>query len=196
LSNLNAGARRRRRGRRLLQQVHLPRIILPKETLAKLPIDNNCHSERSEEPRTFIRLRSFTPFRMTENPVLQEAQRLQVFSPSPLMGKGWGRGEIAGSGCNLSRSPQHPRTGRGELLRPTFCRVSVGYEPIRGPGGRAGRSGSACRARNRHRSIIGTHKGRRRSHGPEDRRRQSNTPGVHPRRRRARCTVRREIRRG
>jgi hypothetical protein len=36
------------------------------EALAKLPIDNNCHSERSEESRIFRRLRSFTSFRMTK----------------------------------------------------------------------------------------------------------------------------------
>jgi hypothetical protein len=46
---------------------------LPKEALAKLPIDNNCHSERSEESHIFKRLRSFTSFRMTEKPILQAA---------------------------------------------------------------------------------------------------------------------------
>ena len=42
------------------------------EALAKFLIDNNCHSERSEESRFFGRLRSFTSFRMTEKPVLQQ----------------------------------------------------------------------------------------------------------------------------
>jgi hypothetical protein len=46
---------------------------LPEDALAKLSIDNNCHSERSEESRIFKRLRSFTSFRMTKKPVLQEA---------------------------------------------------------------------------------------------------------------------------
>jgi hypothetical protein len=43
------------------------------EPLAKLPIDKLCHSERSEESRIFRALRSFTPFRMTEKQLLQEA---------------------------------------------------------------------------------------------------------------------------
>jgi hypothetical protein len=43
------------------------------EPLAKLPINNDCHSERSEESRIFRCLRSFTSFRMTKEPVLQEA---------------------------------------------------------------------------------------------------------------------------
>jgi hypothetical protein len=43
------------------------------EALAKLPIDNHGLSERSEEYRIFRRLRSFTPFRMTEKRLLQEA---------------------------------------------------------------------------------------------------------------------------
>ena len=47
---------------------------LTREGLAKLPIDNHRHSERSEESLIFSRLRSFTPFRMTNKPVLQEAQ--------------------------------------------------------------------------------------------------------------------------
>ena len=50
--------------------------LLPSEALAKLPIDNNCHSERSEESRIFRRLRSLTSFRMTEKPVLVEAQTI------------------------------------------------------------------------------------------------------------------------
>ena len=41
--------------------------------LAKLPIDNHCHSERSEESHIFRVRRSFTPFRMTEKRFLQEA---------------------------------------------------------------------------------------------------------------------------
>jgi hypothetical protein len=41
--------------------------------LAKLPIDHNCHSERSEESRVLIRLKSFISFWKTEKPVLQEA---------------------------------------------------------------------------------------------------------------------------
>ena len=45
------------------------------EGLAKLPIDNHCHSERSEESLIFSRLRSFTPFRMTNKPVLQDPLR-------------------------------------------------------------------------------------------------------------------------
>jgi hypothetical protein len=49
------------------------------EVLAKLPIDNNCHSERSEESRIFKRLRSFTSSRMTEKPVLQEALLVRFF---------------------------------------------------------------------------------------------------------------------
>jgi hypothetical protein len=47
----------------------------PAEALAKLPIDNHCHSERSEESRISRGLRSFTPFRMTEKRLLQEALR-------------------------------------------------------------------------------------------------------------------------
>jgi hypothetical protein len=43
------------------------------EPLAKVLIDNHCHSERSEESRIFRGLRSFTPFRMTEKRLLQEA---------------------------------------------------------------------------------------------------------------------------
>ena len=43
------------------------------EALVKLPIYNNCHSERSEKSHIFKRLRSCTSFRMTEKPVLQEA---------------------------------------------------------------------------------------------------------------------------
>jgi hypothetical protein len=50
------------------------------EPLAKLPIDNHCHSERSEESRIFRGLRSFTPFRMTEKRLLQEARLPKVFS--------------------------------------------------------------------------------------------------------------------
>jgi hypothetical protein len=53
------------------------------EVLAKLLIDHNCHSERSEESRIFGRLRSFTPFRMTKKPVLQEAHWLTVFPLVP-----------------------------------------------------------------------------------------------------------------
>jgi hypothetical protein len=44
------------------------------EPLAKLPINNHCHSERSEESCISSWLRSFTPFRMTEKRLLQEAQ--------------------------------------------------------------------------------------------------------------------------
>jgi hypothetical protein len=44
------------------------------EPLAKLPIDNHCHSERSEESRISKGLRSFTSFRMTEKRLLQEAR--------------------------------------------------------------------------------------------------------------------------
>jgi hypothetical protein len=69
---------------------------LPKEPLAKLATGNNCHSERSEESRISIGLRSFTPFRMTEKRVLQEAQK---FSP------------IATS----FKSPLTPLEKRGEL---------------------------------------------------------------------------------
>jgi hypothetical protein len=45
------------------------------EALAKLPIDNNCHSERSEESRIFKRLRSFTSFRMTEKNTFARGSR-------------------------------------------------------------------------------------------------------------------------
>jgi hypothetical protein len=65
---------------------------LPKEPLAKLPIDNHGHSERSEESRIFRGLRSFTPFRMTEKRLLQEAQkffRYMLAQPSILIGAGW-----------------------------------------------------------------------------------------------------------
>jgi hypothetical protein len=36
------------------------------EALAKLPVPNACHSERSKESRFFKVLRSFTSFRMTK----------------------------------------------------------------------------------------------------------------------------------
>ena len=49
---------------------------------------------------------------------------LEVISPSPLMGEGWVGGEIAGLCFNLS--PFTP--GEGELLRPTFCKVSVWHD--------------------------------------------------------------------
>jgi hypothetical protein len=48
---------------------------LPKELLAKLPIGNHCHAERSEESRLFSWLRSFTPFRTTEKRLLPNAQK-------------------------------------------------------------------------------------------------------------------------
>jgi hypothetical protein len=73
---------------------------LPKEPLAKLPIDNHCHSERSEESRIFKWLISFTPFRMTEKRLLQEAQkffplRAAFKFPLPPFNKGGELQEIA-----------------------------------------------------------------------------------------------------
>ncbi len=44
------------------------------EALAKLLIDHNCHSERSEESRIFRRLRSLRFFQNDRKTVLQEAQ--------------------------------------------------------------------------------------------------------------------------
>jgi len=44
------------------------------EAPAKLALDLRGHSEGSEESRISVWLRSFTPFRMTEKPVLPEAQ--------------------------------------------------------------------------------------------------------------------------
>jgi hypothetical protein len=115
----------------MAELVHRHRIILTKEPLAKLPIDNHCHAERSEESRIFRGLRSFTPFRMTEKLLLQEAKKVSVFSPSPL--KGWGGGEIAGY-C-FKPIPLPP--GEGELLRAKFCKVSVGHDTIGNPAGAA-----------------------------------------------------------
>jgi hypothetical protein len=55
---------------------------IPK-ALAKPAIDLNCHSEQSEESRTFKQLRSFTSFRMTEKNRFARAS--QVFEKkSPL----------------------------------------------------------------------------------------------------------------
>jgi hypothetical protein len=48
--------------------------MIRNETLAKLPMGNHCHSERSKESRIFMGLRSSTLFRMTEKRLLQEAQ--------------------------------------------------------------------------------------------------------------------------
>jgi hypothetical protein len=48
-------------------------FLLTAEPLVKLPMHNSCHSERSEESRFLKKLRSFTSFRMTEKPILQEA---------------------------------------------------------------------------------------------------------------------------
>jgi hypothetical protein len=61
----------------------LSRDYVTKEALAKIPFDNTCHSERSEESRIFKKLRSFTQFRMTEKPILQEAQKVEGFPPPP-----------------------------------------------------------------------------------------------------------------
>jgi hypothetical protein len=50
----------------------------PLEPLAKLPLDNHCHFVPNEESRIFIGLRAFTPFRMTEKRLLQEALWLKI----------------------------------------------------------------------------------------------------------------------
>jgi len=47
------------------------------EALAKLPVPNACHSERSEESSVFKVLISFTSFRMTKKLILQEAQKTE-----------------------------------------------------------------------------------------------------------------------
>jgi hypothetical protein len=50
--------------------------LMQKSPLTTIVI--HCHSERSEESRIFRGLRSFTPFRMTEKRLLQEAQEIQT----------------------------------------------------------------------------------------------------------------------
>jgi hypothetical protein len=81
------------------------------EALAKLATGNNCHSERSEESRISIELRSFTPFRMTEKRVLQEALLAVAIDPKPLLAGVLGF--TAGAAGDLplaARSPPSPLT--------------------------------------------------------------------------------------
>ena len=56
-------------------------------------------------------------------------QKVEGFSPSPLMGEGWGGGESAGHGYNLSPSPQPPPTRGGGVIEAIICRVFVGHDP-------------------------------------------------------------------
>jgi hypothetical protein len=57
-----------------------------------------------------------------------------AFSPSPLMGEGWGGGEIAGHRFTLSPSPQPPPTRGGEAGELLFYQVCVdaipGFHPL------------------------------------------------------------------
>ena len=50
------------------------------EPLAKFTFAPNCHSERSEESRSYKGLGSFTSFRMTKPTLLQEPLFLGLFS--------------------------------------------------------------------------------------------------------------------
>ena len=53
------------------------------EGLSKFSFVKKGHSERSEESRIYNRLRSFTLFRMTEKPFLEEPQKTDLI-PGPL----------------------------------------------------------------------------------------------------------------
>jgi hypothetical protein len=54
--------------------------------LAKFPVVQPGHSERSEESRIASRLRSFISFRMTRKFLWQEPQRLGSFRPEDFSG--------------------------------------------------------------------------------------------------------------